>query len=57
MVIMETNEEKLSKTVSSLHRFSQPEEVGQASVWLVSDYLSYVTGTCLPVDGGFLSRW
>ena len=35
-----------------LGRSAQPEEVGQAAVYLASDLSSYVTGTTLPVAGG-----
>jgi NAD(P)-dependent dehydrogenase (short-subunit alcohol dehydrogenase family) len=36
-------------------RFGEPEEVAHAAVWLLSERSSYVTGTTLPVDGGFLA--
>jgi len=35
-------------------RLGQPEEVGQAVVWLCSDSASFIVGTALPVDGGYL---
>jgi NAD(P)-dependent dehydrogenase (short-subunit alcohol dehydrogenase family) len=35
-----------------LGRSAQPEEVGQAAVYLASDLSGYVTGTTLPVAGG-----
>ncbi len=35
-----------------LGRSAQPEEVGQAAVFLASDLASYVTGVALPVAGG-----
>ena len=33
-------------------RLGQPEEVGAAIAWLISDDASYVNGAWLPVDGG-----
>lgn len=36
-------------------RVGQAEEVAQAAAWLLSDASSYVTGTLLPVDGGYLA--
>jgi NAD(P)-dependent dehydrogenase (short-subunit alcohol dehydrogenase family) len=34
-------------------RFAQPEEIAAASVWLLSDKASYVTGTAMAIDGGY----
>jgi NAD(P)-dependent dehydrogenase (short-subunit alcohol dehydrogenase family) len=34
-------------------RLSAPEEAAEAALWLCSDASSFVTGTILPVDGGF----
>ncbi|MFC8733824.1 SDR family NAD(P)-dependent oxidoreductase [Luteimicrobium sp. NPDC057192] len=42
--------------LSLLNRFGQPREIAQASLWLVSDLSSYVTGTTLHVDAGYTSR-
>jgi NAD(P)-dependent dehydrogenase (short-subunit alcohol dehydrogenase family) len=39
-----------------LHRIAEPEEVAQAVLWLASPAASYVTGTVLVVDGGYLAR-
>lgn len=35
-----------------LGRFGEPAEIAQAALFLVSDEASFVTGTCLVVDGG-----
>jgi NAD(P)-dependent dehydrogenase (short-subunit alcohol dehydrogenase family) len=36
-------------------RLGQPGEVAELVVWLLSDAASYVTGTCIPVDGGVVA--
>ncbi|WP_410791843.1 SDR family NAD(P)-dependent oxidoreductase [Kribbella sp. C-35] len=36
----------------ALHRFGESDEVASAAAFLVSDDSSFVTGTCLRVDGG-----
>lgn len=36
-------------------RLAEPEEVAAAVVWLCSDAASYVVGTALDVDGGYLA--
>ena len=38
-----------------MKRLGEPQEVVGAVVYLASDAASYVTGSCLVVDGGFLS--
>jgi len=38
-----------------LGRFGLAEEVAGAAVFFASDAASFITGTCLPVDGGFLA--
>ena len=36
-----------------LGRFGKPEEVAQACLFLASDESSFITGTTLPIDGGY----
>ncbi|MEU0991609.1 MULTISPECIES: SDR family oxidoreductase [unclassified Streptomyces] len=38
-----------------LGRFAQPNEVGEAVAWLLSDSSAFVTGAAIPVDGGYLA--
>jgi NAD(P)-dependent dehydrogenase (short-subunit alcohol dehydrogenase family) len=37
-------------------RTGQPEEIGEAVVWLCSDAASFVTGHALAVDGGYVAQ-
>lgn len=39
---------------SVLARKGRPEEVAQAALFLCSDEAAFITGVCLPVDGGWL---
>ncbi|MFD9903970.1 mycofactocin-coupled SDR family oxidoreductase [Streptomyces sp. NPDC059063] len=39
-----------------MNRLIEPEDVAAAAVWLASDASRQVTGTVLPVDGGFTTR-
>ncbi|RWS01900.1 L-xylulose reductase-like protein [Leptotrombidium deliense] len=36
-----------------LHRFAEVEDVVHAIIFLLSDKADMITGTCLPIDGGF----
>ncbi len=51
-----TTEEEFAPVLSLFGRFGKPTEVAQASLWLVSDLASYVTGANLAVDAGFINR-
>ncbi len=43
-------------TQHALNRLGKPEEVADLVGWLASDASSFVTGTYLAVDGGYLAR-
>ncbi len=38
--------------VVPMHRLAYPEDMAETVVWLCSDVASFITGQCLPVDGG-----
>ncbi len=40
-------------TSTPMARLGEAEEVAHIAAWLCSDAASYITGTVLPVDGGF----
>jgi NAD(P)-dependent dehydrogenase (short-subunit alcohol dehydrogenase family) len=40
-----------------LKRIGDPVEAAKAIVWLSSSAASFVTGSCMTVDGGVLGRW
>lgn len=51
--------EKLRQLIDSMHplgRMGRPEEVAKCAAFLVSDDASFVTGTCLAVDGGAMAK-
>jgi NAD(P)-dependent dehydrogenase (short-subunit alcohol dehydrogenase family) len=50
-------EEVMAKIIgrTSSNRYGQPEEVARAATWLCSEEASYVNGSVLSVDGGWLA--
>ncbi|MEM1143908.1 MAG: SDR family NAD(P)-dependent oxidoreductase [Pseudomonadota bacterium] len=55
--LMEDPETKaLFESFSVLPRFGMPEDIAKAIRFLVSDDASFVTGTGITVDGGFLAK-
>jgi NAD(P)-dependent dehydrogenase (short-subunit alcohol dehydrogenase family) len=45
---------ELSEQGVVFHRLGEPEEVGRAVTFLASEMSSFVTGTILYVDGGYM---
>jgi NAD(P)-dependent dehydrogenase (short-subunit alcohol dehydrogenase family) len=39
----------------SIGRFGEPNEIGEAARWLLSDAASFVNGSAMAVDGGYLA--
>jgi 3-oxoacyl-[acyl-carrier protein] reductase len=46
---------EVQKGMTALGRYGQPEELAAAVVFLASPAASYITGTTLTVDGGYLA--
>jgi NAD(P)-dependent dehydrogenase (short-subunit alcohol dehydrogenase family) len=53
------DDESKEKSISSRHptdRLVEPEEIAQTILWLCTKAPSSLTGTVIPVDGGFTSK-
>jgi NAD(P)-dependent dehydrogenase (short-subunit alcohol dehydrogenase family) len=61
MIVRASQDPNFAKQFSALRerhpigRLGQPEEIAKAALWLLSDDASFVTGTSLAVDGGYLT--
>ena len=42
--------------LSLLDRFGESREIAEASLWLASDASSYITGTTIHADAGYVGR-
>ncbi|MBV1931354.1 MAG: SDR family oxidoreductase [Porticoccaceae bacterium] len=59
MVASAGTDSKLIETMIAAEpvgRMGQPNEIGNAVAWLCSDKASFVTGHCMPVDGGYVAQ-
>ena len=50
-IVSEEQRQAIAKNIL-LGRMGQPEDIGNAAVFLASDAASYITGATLPVSGG-----
>ena len=53
------SEEFTVEMMDAMHpigRIGQPEEVAELMVWLCSDRASFMTGSVIPIDGGFVAQ-
>lgn len=50
------DEESYAPQLSLLNRFGDAREIAQASLWLASDMSSYITGSVIHADAGYVGR-
>ncbi|CAB5069253.1 MAG: glucose 1-dehydrogenase [Actinobacteria bacterium] len=51
--LWESGEDAISQMIP-MHRLGEPEDIARAALFLASDASSWITGTCIVVDGGML---
>ncbi len=56
MSLLSEAEKKVFAERTALSRWGEPKELAGPALLLASDAGSYITGTCLAVDGGWLAR-
>jgi NAD(P)-dependent dehydrogenase (short-subunit alcohol dehydrogenase family) len=44
------------KRLPPIGRIAEPEEIAEAALWLCSPRASFVSGTALSVDGGYVAQ-
>jgi NAD(P)-dependent dehydrogenase (short-subunit alcohol dehydrogenase family) len=57
MSVLSKAEQELFAERTALGRWGQPRELAGPALFLASDAGSYVSGTCLTVDGGSLAKF
>ncbi|MEU8677560.1 glucose 1-dehydrogenase [Streptomyces sp. NPDC048560] len=48
--------EEMVNSLTPQGRTAEPEEIAAAAAWLLSDRCPFLTGTVMPVDGGFVNQ-
>ncbi|MGW8883002.1 glucose 1-dehydrogenase [Streptomyces sp. NPDC055749] len=48
--------EEIVNSLTPQGRTAEPEEIAAAAAWLLSDRCPFLTGTVMPVDGGFVNQ-
>lgn len=56
--VLQENPEALTNVLAAVpaKRLASTSEVGEAVMWLLSERASFVTGTALPIDGGYVAQ-